>query len=250
MHDAETHSIHLSDPQDQEVLDYQAVSVLAVLGLIVGLLAVSALLTPVLWSVALAGIVLNGLALWRIAKEAPALIGRKPALVGLLLSVFFAGAAVGDWFTYRWLLRREATQFAALWFDFLRSDQPHKAHQLSRHPNTRRPLDEKLWKEYFEGSDQREELENYVARPEVRTLLALGPKAQVRYYDSPAQWQEGNRDAIDLVYAVTIPDAGQKKKSFFLNLILERHALGKPPRAEWQISNSEGGVRPDGKKPE
>lgn len=246
MPDSELLHTRLPVPQDAEVADYKAVSVLAVLGLLAGLLTVTALLSPAMWIVVLVGLVLNSLALMRIAQEAPALIGRKAALAGLALSLFFGAVAVADWYTYSAMARREARQFATLWFENLRDREPQRAHQLTLSPNMRRPFDDKLWSVYYEGSDTREELESYLDRAEVKALMALGGKAQVRYYASPMQSQGAGNDIVSLVYAVTFPEA-QEKKTFFLKLVLERHRLAKPARAEWRILNSEGGVGPDGR---
>lgn len=252
MPDSELLHTRLADPQDDEIIQYHSVSGLAVVGLIVGVFAAAAMLTPAMWIVAWVGIVLNLLALWRVAREAPALIGRKAAWIGLTLSVFFAAAALSDFFVYRWLVVREAKQVAALWFEFLSVHEPQKAHQLTRHPTSRHPLDDKLWDSYFEGSEQRQELQNYVTRPEVRTLLALGKAARVRYYATGGQWEEGNRDSVGLVYAVTFDDPGpaRGRKTFFVSMILQRHRLASQARAEWQITSTEGGVGPDGKKAE
>jgi len=177
MSDTERLPSRFSASEENEAADYHAVSALAVVGLLCGLAAATAILSPALWIVALLGVLLNVLALARIAREAPALIGRKAALVGLILSVFFGAVAMTDWYTYSELINREARQFAALWFDSLRDHEPQKAHQLTRPASTRRPFDEKLWDLYFDGSEPREDLKAYLERPEVRTLLDLGNKA-------------------------------------------------------------------------
>ena len=226
-----------------DVLGYQAVSGLAVAGLILGVVAAVAFIHPLLWLVPAAGILVAGLALRRIARDAPALIGRKAALAGLMLAMFCATAAPSGWSAYRGFMRREARQFARVWFDFLRRDEPHKAHQLTRHPRYRLPLDESLWVAYEEGSDPRNELENYVSRPEVRALLALGDKARVRYYDTEGQGREEGCDVVYQVYAVTCDEAGGKK-TFFIGVALKRYRLQGTRRAFWRITRTDGGVRP------
>jgi hypothetical protein len=246
MSDTEVIHSRIPNPEDTQVVQYHAVSAAAVIGLLLGLAAATALLSPVLWLVALVAVAVNVFALARIAREAPALVGYKAALAGLLLSLFFGSVAIADWYTYSDLLRREAKQFAALWFDSLRQREPQKAHQLTQNPGTRRPFDNKLWEPYFEGSDLRDDLKGYLGRPEVRALMNLGDKAQVRYYGSPTQSQDEGRDTVSLVYAVTYPE-GQQKATFFINLVLERHRLASPARAEWRVVSSEGGVGPDGK---
>jgi hypothetical protein len=243
MPEVEAHTPRLSNAHDDEVLKYQAVSGQAVAGLIFGVAAALAFIHPALWIVPVAGILVAGLALWRIARDAPALVGRKAALAGLMLSIFFATAAPSGWFAYRALMRREARQFAQVWFDFLRRDHPHKAHQLTRHPRYRLPLDESLWVAYEEGSDPRNELENYVLRPEVHALLALGDKARVRYYHTEGQGTVEGHESLYQVYAVTYDEAGGKK-TFFIGLSMERYRLLSTGRAYWRVLRSEGGIRP------
>lgn len=167
MSDTELFHSRLPTPDEAEAVEYRAISALAVVGLLCGLAAATAILSPALWIVPLTGVLLNVLALGRIARETPALIGRKAALAGLLLSVFFGAVAMADWYTYSEMIRREARQFATLWFDSLRDHEPQKAHQLTRSPKTRRPFDDKLWEIYFDGSEPREDLKAYLERPEV-----------------------------------------------------------------------------------
>jgi len=232
-----------SDPQEVAVQEYRAVSGLAVSGLLLGLLSVTALFTRLLWIVPAAGIAVSAVALRRIAEEAPALIGRKAALVGLILSVGFAVAAPTDWVVHRWLLRREARQFAMFWFDVLRQGAPHKAHQLTLHPGSRQPLEGKLWDHYTNDWRNYREIRGYVGGPLIRTLLALNGKAEVRYYDTERQWEGDDGDALRQVYAVTFEENG-KKKTFFVGMTLERIPLRKSGRSDWRVTNADGGIKP------
>ena len=93
--------IHITDPQDAQLAEYRAVAGQAVLGLIFGLLSPVALIDPMLWVVPLLGVFFSVWALRRINKYAPAMIGRKAALVALALSLLFAAAAPADWLIYR-----------------------------------------------------------------------------------------------------------------------------------------------------
>jgi len=241
--EAGIHESRLSEPQDVEVARYRAVSGLAVAGLIVGLLGPVAWADPLLWTVPLAGIVLSALALRRIAREAPALVGRKAALVGLIVSVLFLAAAVSEWCTYRWRLRVEAGQFAAKWFEFLRQGEAIASHQLTQSPEVRLPLDQGLQSHYPRGSDLRQELDGYLRRPMIRSLLALGKKARACCYDTESQYREDDKDVVEQVHAVTWEEAG-KKKSFFTRLTLRRYQLPDAGRAFWQLANFDGPIRP------
>lgn len=243
----------LHEAVDAETAQYRPVSKLAVAALVVGLLAPLAVIEPMLYLIPLAGILVGGLALWQIARSDRTLLGRKAALAGLVLSVGLAAAAPGHWITYRWLLRREARQFAAAWFDLLAEGQPQKAFQLTRHPDYRQPLDDSLWSYYKENPQQHQELWSYVGNgrrgpfdngPQlVPTLLALGPKARVRYFGTDGQGRVDGVDTVHQVYAVTYDDGGQAK-TFFVGMELKRFLAKPTGRASWRITHTDGGVRP------
>ena len=236
--------IRITDPQDAELAAYRALAGQAVLGLIFGLLAPLAMIDPMLWAAPVLGAMFSWWALRRIKKNAPALAGRKIAMAGLTLSLLFLAAAPTDWLVYRGMIRDEARQFSALWFKYLAQHQPHKAHQLTTTPQSRRPLDDNLWAFYRNGPRVREDMEGYVKSPLVRTLLALGPKAQVRFYQTTDQARDNGNDQVAQCYAVTY-DEGGERKSFFVLVRMIRLKL-KDGGAGWRITQAEGGVRPEG----
>jgi hypothetical protein len=244
MSEIETERSRFSDSQDAEVTQYRVVSGLAVGGLLLGLLAPLALAHPVLWAVPAAGIVVSLVALKRIAAAASALIGRKVALAGLVLSVLCAAIACSQWFVFRRLVDREARQFAHQWFETLRDGELHKTHQLSEYPESRLPFDDKLWEHYAPGTESRRMLEGFLQRPEIRSLSALGDKAQVRYYDTEQIYRDDGSDAVVQVYAVTCQQRGEKT-SYFLRLAMKRRPLPKTGHTYWQVLSFEGAVRPN-----
>jgi hypothetical protein len=233
--------LHL--PEDADATKYRAVSGLAIFGLLVGLASLFALGVPLLWGLAIVALVVNVKALKRIKVNAPALLGRKAALAGLAVSVVALCGAPASWIAYRWMVRQEARQFAGMWFDFLRADQPHKAHQLALAPTSRDPLDDTLWDSYREEGSGWPILRQFVAAPDVRTLLALGSKATVRYYATESQWSEGDRDRVYQTFAVTYPDS-DGLKTFFVGLVLDRTVHSPTGHAYWQVGRNFGGVRP------
>ena len=160
----------------------------AMMGLALGLLSPLALLDPVFWALPILSALVCGWALRAIKQNAPAMLGRKAALAGLWLAVFSLAAASGDWLYYRWRMRSEAEQVATFWFELLAKNRPEFAFQLTLPPTQRRPLDDRIWDFYNDSDKLSKSLEKYVSpgKPEqppqlVRTLLALGDSAQVRY---------------------------------------------------------------------
>jgi hypothetical protein len=222
------------------MIRYRAVSGLAVAGLLAGLASPVALMGLLGWIVPAGGVLLNVLALARIARAGPALIGRKAALAGLVLSLLFAAAAVSRWYVGNRLLHNEAMRFAAVWFDALRQGNPQKAFQLTLDPQHRWPPGEDP-RNFDRGNPRRhEQLQRYVLQPPVRALLALGPKAQVRFCEAADQGQQDGHPWVQLTYAVTCDDPGGT--SFFLTLTLDRFVAA--GRTDWRLLGVEGDLPP------
>lgn len=229
-----------------EAAAYRPLSAAAVLALLLGLASCTALLTPMLWAVAFAGIIVSIIAWFRIHRFEPPLTGRKAALVGLILSLFFATAAPAQWYVRRALLIEEAQRFVQLFFDFLKENQPHKAHQLSLGARQRSPLDENLWAKYAPETNARRDLEAFLERKEVPAILILArdPRTTIRLFDIEGVWREDNEDRVALSYAVTYFDPNQKKKTFFVNISASRYPLGRSQISDWYISNISSLVEP------
>jgi hypothetical protein len=250
----DVHQFQLTDGHDAHAAEYKSLSGWAVGGLIFGLLSPAALVDPLLWAVPIAGITISCWALWQIKQNAPELLGRKAALAGAWFSVFFLAAGCSDWFYYRWRIENEARQVALFWFELLAKNRPEMAFQLTLSTQHRQPLDARIWEFYKNSETWRKALKNYVAqgKPEepprlVRTLLALGDSAQVRYLSTLSRLYVESQEYLTQLYAVTFTESGQKK-TFFVNIQLARIRLGNG-RAAWQIINAQGGVGLDGKKP-
>ncbi|MBN2578969.1 MAG: hypothetical protein JXB10_08255 [Pirellulales bacterium] len=234
---------------DKSLAEYRTLSVSAVVGLVLGLLSPLALAAPLLWGFPLTGVLVSLWSLWRIRRQATIVTGRAVALWGLALSLVFAAAGPADWFVTRWRIEKEARQFAKLWFELLAREQPERAYQLTLSPKLRQPLDDRLWQYYRGAPEWRLKLEQFTEpAPKgesprlVRTLLALGESARVRYWGTLRHDHEGFLDSVLQRYAVTFEDAGGKK-TFFAVLHLGRHH-GPDADPEWQILSASGEEKP------
>ncbi|HPP52465.1 MAG TPA: hypothetical protein PK777_05910, partial [Thermoguttaceae bacterium] len=151
---------------------------------------------------------------------------------------------------------QEAKEVAETWFDLLRTGQPHKAYQLTLHPKSRQPFDreEALLAYYRQNPRQHALLWEYVGNGQprplqsqgphlVRTLLALGDKADIHYVGTEAQRRQDNTDEVLLVYAVSFPLRGQRT-TFFVGVDMKRYLLDREQKASWQIVRAEGGIHP------
>ena len=242
------HPAPMFDAADEEVTRYRAVSSLALAGLLAGLLSPLAMWTAVLWLVPLAAVAVSGLALRRIAIRWPELAGRPAAWAGLFLGTTFLVAAPVDDFLYRYYVRQQARQFAEIWIDAVRNGEVLRAHHLMLDPRQRHPLDSNLAVYYRQNEKWRRMLNLWRNEPTMRTLFALGPKAEIRFYETAAE----GADFAQLTYAVTYPDEEQElktknaKKTFFITLLMQRSIETGSRRANWTLLHVDGGVRPRG----
>jgi hypothetical protein len=246
----------VTEQTDEQVAEYRPVSGWAVAGLIVGLLSPLALADPLLWAVPIVAGMVCVRAFGQIRQKAPAMIGRKAALAGLWLAVFSLTAAYSDWVYLRWRIRDEARQAAGFWFELLAKDRPELAFQLTLPPQQRRPLDERIWDFYVDSDSDKVKwftnLKNYVAPAKaeespnlVRTLLALGDSAEVRYTRTLDQFFVESQYLVDQLYAVTFIESGEKK-TFFVAVRMARHSAS-GDHATWRIVYAQGGVDLNGK---
>ena len=233
----------MPDDADLEVEGYRPVSWLAVASLALGIAAPLTLSTPLLMCIPALGALFSLLALRSIAASDPPLVGRKVALTGLFLSLFFAAMSLVQLWAFDAQLKREARQCADLFLELLQRREPQKALQLMLAEGQREPADRPLWEFYRTTSHAYDLLRNFVDRPPVHGLLVLGDKANVRYWATEELLPEHDRHYVGLLYTVTYEHEGQPT-TFFVRIGVERHVHDETGKVGWLVSSIEGGVRP------
>lgn len=229
-----------------EELGYRSVSVKAVVGLALAFLSPLALIHPALWVAPALAAGVSLWALWDIAREPERWAGRGTALAALGLALFVGAAAGGQYYARRAMSVSEARETIDLWFNELRHDEPHRAHQLALPPDERFPLDEEdLWEAYRSVPKVSTELKQFVARPEIKALLALGEQAHVRLYSVEGYAESRQGDGVKTIYAVTYLDH-DKPKTFFIEVTAVRPAKPVEGQNPWYVAHIEGGVQPRG----
>jgi hypothetical protein len=218
------------DPQQ----DYRTIEPWAVGGLVLGVLSAVAMFGGLLWLLAGLGVVANLVALRRIHRNANR-SGRGAALLGLSLSVIFSVAPGAQMAASRLILARQAREVADQFFEFLREDSPEKAMSLRFAPDQRRPFDELMWTYFRNDNEAKAQLRVFVATPVVRTILAIGPRADIRFYKTRSVATEGSRGLVSYYYTVTYPD-GDGKKTFFVDVLMERNPTVKPGINPWRVT--------------
>jgi hypothetical protein len=238
MDEIERHPVRLSESRDGDSSDYHAVSGLAVTGAILGLLSLAAIADSSCWPFAVAGILVCAVALWRIAARSPQLLGRKAAMVGLALSVLAGTFAAGRTLTYDRLVQQQARRFAATWFQLLAEGRPQLAHQLTLSPDIRKPLGSDVDTVYRDDETLRAALEKFTGEELVRTLLALGDKAETHYVGTQSMAEPRGSEMLHQIYSVTHDEDGAKK-TFYIDATLCRFPTDSFHGVNWVMLRAE-----------
>ncbi|HEV3345069.1 MAG TPA: hypothetical protein VG125_32130 [Pirellulales bacterium] len=223
---------------DDNLGQYRAVSGLAVAGLLTGLFSILAFVHYLLYGVPLASIVINLLALRRIAEASPALIGRKAALTGLALALIFLIAAPVQEAVYDRDLHVQSLQVAEEWFRSLREDRPELAYRLTQFPTSAAMRQQDAVKNYRGVMVLSERLQKYLRESPIELLLKLGKRAHVRFCANQDIWSEREMEGVRDYFVVTV-GKGPQAVSFFISLGLTRTKDVGTGEILWQITKAE-----------
>lgn len=238
---ADSHSTALSEVPD-EADEYQSIEPWTVIALLFALVSPVALVVPVLWLVPLSGIVASVVALVRLSRERRP--GRLGALVALALSVFFLAVPLAKVISAHVILSRQARPVADEFFALLRANEPQQALMLTFVPQVRRSGDDGLWLYYRSDNEMADRLRKFVSHPVIRTLLALGDQADIRFYSASGAANEGDLAQADLWYTVTYTDENGRKKTFLVSVLMERKRNDSKTLTPWRVRDFAGGIDP------
>ncbi len=225
---------------EAELPQYRALSGLAVVGFLLGFLSALSIVHVGLTFIGALAAICCLVAMGRISKAPSEMSGRRLALAGLLLALFWTVAGSARELTERYLVDIESRDFALQWFEYLKKGEPEKALEMANSPGGRRALNEKLKEQYLTSQSDYEGLEQFVNKPEVRSLLALGDRAQVRHYAC----LDASGGTASQVYAVTYDDQGTRK-SFLVHINLIRSELPQHGVYGWHTGATDAPWKPE-----
>lgn len=260
--------VALSMAEAQELPQYRKISVSAVAGFLLGLLSPLALIHPVLWFVPVLGALVSIAGVRATRSGDPPLTGGVLAMLGLVLSMLFAGWAPARHVSRKATLERQSIAFTQYWFELVQARQLKQLHQLSRDPSHRKPPSVSLEEAYEfkpeEQGDISEEnrmmalqmnpqsvLEQFLEEYPLRVLLAQARDGELSlaWKDPPPQGKKYARvsfhridelrrftsevDQMKLVYLWEIND-GQQVRTLPLTLTIKRHRPLKSDVALWE----------------
>jgi hypothetical protein len=160
---------------------YRALSALAAISLLLGLLSFLALAHPAAWFIPSLAIGLGLVALRRIRRRPEALMGAGLAMVGVTLALFFLCWAPTSYFADRWLIQRQARQFCEQWLSAVLAGETGTAYQATLPVRTRQPVGTAL-DEYYELHElERVDRDAYFQEGVPRQLAELQGQARFEF---------------------------------------------------------------------
>lgn len=221
--------------QESELHEYRAVSASAVFGFVASLISATALIHPVLWTLPCVAAIINLVSLARIHSQAPRLVGRTLALVGLSLSLVVAAAAPTNYLASNLRTRYEARHVMQAWLDDVRQHRLEAAVELMLPPATRLPPGDDPVLYYRDEPRALKALRELAERPLVQAIEKIGMNSQVRYLETQGHNYNPFKERIVSVWAVTYKEHDELK-TVLVRASLERDARGPRGTDFWWIT--------------
>ncbi len=180
----------------EEISDYRSISAWAVVGTIAGAASFLSLAHPSLWLIPLFALACSVLALVKISLRPDLLFGRRLALLGIGLGIFFLICAPLRYYGERYLLERQAEDYFLAWISLVKDKRFGQAYQATLHPRYRQPDGTDIDLFYRDSPDDRVDQEEYFNFGVAKDLVALGPEVTVRLDATLAILFQGNTQQI------------------------------------------------------
>jgi hypothetical protein len=209
-----------NDASENEEVSYRRLSVTALVALFIGVLSFVIYFSVWFFFIAVIGIVLALIAVWSIRRSEGLLFGRGLAHCGLALSIIALVSVSVLWPYYLYELRLEGNRFFRIWLTALQENNLPLAKGMSS-PYWERPSiddEESWWKSQYADKWKHKSIHGYTDNKLVRTLLALGTKAEITYCKTLASVVGDGKDTVVSVYAVTYLSESGEKETFFLRM--------------------------------
>jgi hypothetical protein len=238
--------ISATDRVDADLVEYRAVSVMAIVGLVLALCSAAGFGHPVFWTVAVVAVILNLVALRRIAEHSPPLLGRTAALVGLAVALTLGAAAPTQYFVSAARSRQEARQLGRLWLEAITNHNPELAVELEQPPGARLGPEEDLRANYRDEPAAAKGLREFSERPLVEVISAAGQNSRIQYLETLSHQVTLQKERIKSLWRVTY-NQGNEPKSVYVQLVLVRELVA--PRRVWQWRVEGSGFAADPRAP-
>jgi hypothetical protein len=226
-----------ADPQE-DLVQYRPFSWAAIGAAVCMVLSLPVLITPLMLWAPLAAVLLAIGALRKIAREQPAMLGRKLALLALTVSLFLAASGVTRAIVRTNWIYDQARLHSQHWIELVRSGELQVAHQLHLSQDDRvgpgmtvprfyreNPAAERVFQEFFKSSPLAE-------------IVALGDRGRLEFVGNASQRREvamkGRAEAITQNYRIVYEEDGQPRSLPF-QIEIVRVYLSNTGEVRWYV---------------
>jgi hypothetical protein len=226
--------VKLSAGDEAGLVEYQAISPLSVVALVLGLASPLACAGRLLWLLPVAAALVSAIALRQIALSSTGLVGRKAALVGLALAVLFGSAAPTRLASRKWILYSQARSVASGWMELVRQGQLDQAHQWTLPYIERQPPGASLATFYQASAEAKEKRDELFGQPHVARFVEAAAAGEIRFLGTDEHSVE---DEVDFVFQ-SFAAAGRKDgraTTVKIHVVLKRSVQPLTDRVFWQI---------------
>lgn len=216
---------------------YSRVSVVALCALAVSLCSGFIFISTTCIVFSFLGILLSLCAIWSIHRSGSEVFGLGIARTALAISIVAMMATLIYIPYYNKTVEWTAISFADHWFDAAQHNDFPVVWELQR-PFWQRNLPEDSmdwWKKHISETRSHEMLHATVKNSLIRTLIALGDKAEIRYYGVKKHTWDETKHYMELIYSVTYSNSHGERETFFVELPLQRTYHPKDGMASWAV---------------
>lgn len=213
---------------------YRVISYPALATLLVGLFSPLALLTPTLWIIPVLTVVLGAISLRGLAAH-PGAIGRRAALVGMVVAILCG--------TYAWTARtardawlgRTAREYADQWVELLHQQRLYEAHQLHGRKVDRAAPGLDLEDFYRHQSGARFDYDQFFKSEPVVTMIRAAAEGGVTFDRVERCERKPLEDDVILRYLVRYEQYNRPQK-MAVHILLRRVRNAKNADCDWYVA--------------
>lgn len=227
--------IKFSSREEESLVEYSTISILAIIGLLLGVASALAMVGPVLWIVPPLAVVVSTIA-WRRIADSPGLTGRNVAMMGIALAIFFGTAAPARMVSRKTILYRHARPIATAWFQLLAKKDLQAAHQWTLSQSQRQNPDLPL-AQFYDGDHHADEArDNFFKRPHISKVAEMAPTSRLEFVKNHDQFGDDRGEYIVQLFRLRDERDGQERTLETL-LVLQRSVRKTTGEISWQVTN-------------
>lgn len=243
MSEAELPAVSFSSSEPEDLAGYRPVSRAAVAALLLALLSIAALVSPLMLWAPLASLLLGGRALWSIRRSRGELVGRKLAVLALLVAgLFGAWGATRSIVRPQWVIA-QARAHTWRWLQLVRAGELQSAHQLHLPQDDRVAPGSSLPQHYKSNSEQQTDFASFFDSHPLHEIVALGRRGELEFVANlslrPEHSTQGRVEVILQEYRIDYEEQGAAKSLPFCVEIVRTY-FSKTGEVRWHVR----GVQP------